>query len=889
MAKHFSTKKALIASLISLVLCVSMLVGTTFAWFTDVATVGTNSIQAGNLDVALEMFEDGAWVSAEGKTLSFKKAAGAPADEAILWEPGCTYDLPLLRVVNKGDLALKYELIITGIDGAAKLNEAIDWTMNETKDSNTVALGTNGTLLAANETSGEILISGHMREDAGNEYQGLSITGIAITVFATQYTAESDSNGNDYDSDAEYDKFVVTNDDELTEALANATAGDIVYVQTGTYNLASVAVPAGVTVRGAKNVVFNIPQIADNKTNFMTIDADATIENLSFKATVEDTNKYGVINLKGTNITIQNCALDLTGTKYNGILVGGETADDEGTATTKIIGCNFIGGFEPISCGNGQAGQGGGTPGKILIDSCNFKNCTYSIHLNATKEDLTVKNSNLYGWITIYGRANGTDTGVVLFDNCTFNAASSAYLSLYRDVVFTNCEMASTMGLNIGKSGDDVIRITFTNTTWEGTTVLDKVTGDNDFSKDFKAIIDNVTYTYSKADKAWVMPEAVQETLVQDTETVISGTNIGATIPADAGLTVDGEDLAAGESVVLSYEPAVINGNITVEEDAKVETYEISLKTADGEKVTAAQPITVTMNIGKGREGNIRLYHNTTLVEDAKYDKDTGILTFTTTNFSPFTIVEINPATVNNQAELNETIVGAMKGDTIYLADGTYSILLKDGSTPNMAGKEITFVGSKDAVLDLTGIVGATWHTQDPDAVLVFDGLTVKWNEDNEGYQGFANAEKIVYKNCTIYGTQFMGGDAEFINCVFEAENTAEKGYAVYGRGAGTLTFTDCEFNTDGRALMLFQDQTTEVNVVMTNCTFKDNGNYSSKDKAVVETGDGSAQTSKFNITLTNCTAVGFEANGSTSNLWGNKDNIGTDRLNVIIDGVDVY
>lgn len=39
-----STKKALIASVLSLVLCVSMLVGSTFAWFTDTATTSVNTI-----------------------------------------------------------------------------------------------------------------------------------------------------------------------------------------------------------------------------------------------------------------------------------------------------------------------------------------------------------------------------------------------------------------------------------------------------------------------------------------------------------------------------------------------------------------------------------------------------------------------------------------------------------------------------------------------------------------------------------------------------------------------------------------------------------------------------------------------------------------------------
>ena len=57
------------------VLCLAMLIGATFAWFTDTASTGVNKIQAGNLDVALEMQNaDGKWVSAEGKTLDFVKA-----------------------------------------------------------------------------------------------------------------------------------------------------------------------------------------------------------------------------------------------------------------------------------------------------------------------------------------------------------------------------------------------------------------------------------------------------------------------------------------------------------------------------------------------------------------------------------------------------------------------------------------------------------------------------------------------------------------------------------------------------------------------------------------------------------------------------------------------
>ena len=181
MTNRKSTKRALLGSIMAMVLCLAMLVGATFAWFTDTASTGVNKIQAGKLDVALEMKEGDSWVSAEGKTLDFVKAADAKG-EAILWEPGCTYTLPELRVVNNGNLALKYMIKITGIKGDAKLNEAIEWTIGD------VAMGAEQHLKAGE--SNEFTIKGHMKESAGNEYMNESIDGIAITVVATQDTVE---------------------------------------------------------------------------------------------------------------------------------------------------------------------------------------------------------------------------------------------------------------------------------------------------------------------------------------------------------------------------------------------------------------------------------------------------------------------------------------------------------------------------------------------------------------------------------------------------------------------------------------------------------------------------------------------------------------------------
>ena len=185
MTNRKSTKRALLGSVVAMVLCLAMLVGATFAWFTDTASTGVNKIQAGNLDVQLQYAtawdENGnvtSWADAQGRQLEFKKAAGAE-NETILWEPGCTYELPELRVVNKGNLALKYKVAITGINGSAKLNDVIDWTINDA-DINLTEMQ-----LKAGEEGAAFTIKGHMQESAGNDYMNESIDGIAITVYAT--------------------------------------------------------------------------------------------------------------------------------------------------------------------------------------------------------------------------------------------------------------------------------------------------------------------------------------------------------------------------------------------------------------------------------------------------------------------------------------------------------------------------------------------------------------------------------------------------------------------------------------------------------------------------------------------------------------------------------
>ena len=283
MTNRKSTKRALLGSVMAMVLCLAMLVGATFAWFTDTASTGVNKIQAGNLDVVLEMQNaDGKWVSAEGKTLDFVKAADAKG-EAILWEPGCTYTLPELRVVNNGNLALKYKVIITGINGSAKLNEAIEWTIGD------VAMGTEQHLAAGE--SNAFTIKGHMKESAGNEYMNESIDGIAITVVATQDTVESDSFDKDYDAGAEYPVVAVANVN---------TNGDTVLKDKEEDHTIQVTVPAGALDEGVQSLKLEVVKSATPA----GVQVASTESSQSYEVTMRD-QSGNAVSTNGTLMTVE--------------------------------------------------------------------------------------------------------------------------------------------------------------------------------------------------------------------------------------------------------------------------------------------------------------------------------------------------------------------------------------------------------------------------------------------------------------------------------------------------------------------------------------------------------------------------------------------------------
>ena len=431
-----ATKRALLTSVMALVMCVVMLVGTTFAWFTDTASTAVNKIQAGNLKVDIVDKEDN---SLDGKTLKFIQAVSETEKarvDNVLWEPGATFNLDSFKIVNKGNLAFKYKVVISGVDGNAKLLKAIDFSV-KIGDAEKVALAdwdgillpegktaTAGTKEEVKETS-LITISGTMKKEAGNEYQGLSIDGIGITVYATQYTHENDSFGKTYDEGATYGTGATIiglkgTYDSLTAAAKAWRESKDVVTSGGTFGMNSLGtvdsiawvVSGEVAIGDGEGVIGNngarqsilgggyfIPAVTVNNITIKGVN-DAKIakagdsylvsaagknvvyENITFVDTVR-------IDSNPANLTFKNC-------KFEAGLRMPHSAE---AANVTIEKCTFTGNE---SSGYAIFAQGpkNGSMESFTIKGCEISNCQRGINVQAGNNAVVTINGNTIKNIT---------------------------------------------------------------------------------------------------------------------------------------------------------------------------------------------------------------------------------------------------------------------------------------------------------------------------------------------------------------------------------------------------------------------------------------------------------------------------------------------------------
>ena len=402
MTSSKSTKRALIYSTLALLMCVAMLIGTTFAWFTDTASTGVNKIVSGNLKVDII----GANSDSHIERLNFTKAAttDAEAGAKILWEPGCRYLTEGFRIANKGNLALKWKAQVnkgttTANEGNFDLLDVIDFYL-VTKAADGTETETELDEFTGNlkktETSDVYYIKGVMQTTAGNDYQGLTLDGIGITVVATQDTVENDSFNNQYDKDAEY-PILVTTGDKLQATVNNATA-PVNIVLANSIKTNNFVIPAD------KDVTLDL-----NGRTVTNAGSHTILNKGHLTLTDSSADKSGqIISLKGNTAALRN------GDNAVCVVEGGTISRDGANGNTWHVIENFgkmtfNGGKVVLKNGNGFAITNGWNyfdPGastthavmeinalELDTDSSGIKNCRYG---DLTVNDVTVTSTGYW-------------------------------------------------------------------------------------------------------------------------------------------------------------------------------------------------------------------------------------------------------------------------------------------------------------------------------------------------------------------------------------------------------------------------------------------------------------------------------------------------------------
>ena len=460
-----STKKALLMSAVSLFICFSMLIGTTYAWFTDSVTSANSIITSGNLDVELYYQVEGQddWTKVDATTNVFMENA--------LWEPGHT-EVVKLKVVNEGTLALKYQLgvNVAGETGSVNVNGEkfklsdfikygiVDGAQNYTRDEAVAAVDATATALKTiwkseittllvddaattdvKENEKIVTMVVYMPTTVGNDANYAkdankpTIT-LGINLFATQVEAESDSFGSDYDQDAEVVNFVVESEAEFVAALAEAKTGDVIGIKGNITWTTGAGIGSTPFAENASTYGLRSAENSLTHLTLLGIGDDAT-----FTAIGAGVGAVGIDNgtviFKNLKIVDESVSYAENSWEYGYLEFRGNTV------------------FENCDIVNAVMMEG---------ESASFINCTLNSY-----------DSNQYAvWVS---------DGVATFENCTFNGARGlkvheAYGSEVVSVSVNNSEfieLSKKPGVALGTLNADT-SISFTNNRFIGTQAGDQ-------------------------------------------------------------------------------------------------------------------------------------------------------------------------------------------------------------------------------------------------------------------------------------------------------------------------------------------------------------------------------------------------------------------------------
>lgn len=949
------TRNSLITSIISMLLCVSMLVGATFAWFTDEVKTGMNTIAAGNLDV--ELLADGVEVDAATKLF----------DNVARWEPGVVV-YENLQVANVGSLALRYQLSLN-FGGENDLNgHKLSEVLKIAVIDKISATATREEVLAAAKASAKVgaladfYITGELEANTNSAEQTFVIfwepstpevdnlynvnnnqttsdgkdlhIEFGVNLQATQKMSESDSFNNEYDKNAWSDAMKVYSALDLQAAI---NAGEsAILLMADIEATEAIEIPAGATVALNLNgktltAAASSAMVVNNGT--LTV-MGGTIENTAVNGGATINNKGTLVLEDGANIVGAPIASDAGNPAYC-ITNAGNMTIEKGASVSADRGCLFLSGTGATVINGGTLTNndiapklnrsftshvvvvGYGANNKLTINDGEFK------HLHTTTSGGVVINNwsavtvdvnggnfsggNYFGkWDNLSDYGYGSTSTPFSVTGGTFTGLDDNYVASGY-VAVDNGDGTYTVVPEVpGQTLSAVPGLPGVYTTGAKTYHVFDKTGLKSLNALFAQIAPNegnintvnLGADVDLAGETWEPLNAMWITFNGNNHTI---SNLTAGMAADGrrsgfwayagavtindltleNVTVSGSQAGtfAGAAEGAKLNNCVLKGTNTVNYVEDIETWcgigAISGVTTESTlNVEIASGATVTLNRGK----------MITAVGCVYVDDLTGHIQAnkgTVTNNGTVTANGSIQYSVSNAAELASAVASGLTD--IYLVDGEYDM-------PNLgAVNGLKLVGqSRD------GVVVKLYNTPSggdfclANATATLENMT--FVTEIKDWAGFQNATNLTFNKCDFINNLFLSGNATFNECHFTVETNH---YNVWAYSANSRSYTAefnyCVFDCAGKSIYIDGNAGGTTNMIFNGCAFNDNDGGAT-DKAAIETGTTYGAGATYNVTITDCEFNGFATGKNTdSNIWANKNSMGADKLNIVIDGVDIY
>ncbi|MBO5355401.1 MAG: leucine-rich repeat protein [Clostridia bacterium] len=831
MKKTYSTKKALIVSALSLFLCIAMLAGSTFAWFTDSVKSENNIIQTGNLDVAMYWAEGGKDVPAVGDAAWIDASKGAIFNHGN-WEPGYTQARHIL-IANEGSLALNYRLRIVANGAVSKLADVIDvYYVKDTTQAIgrdlkgctkigtlTQVLGTafnlsntvNGSLTAGTTNTWSLVLK--MQETADNDYQSMDLgCTFSVELTATQMAHEEDSFNEKYDEQAPIAdvpaalvrplvELAVSTDGPLTNQVGGvdlSTLGvgelDVGYKFEPTMSLEEAKESAyrywhaDFVVKADSNVAANSMALAGYYNAWCQYNDNKWIALVSPEDIAANTEIRLVNSMGGGGITVNWEELCNYGNDGIGFQCGAVDVDGSNEGTTITVELRMYETYPEGQCPEDHNGH-------------KSKNCETGNYITVgvfthtfggdyeTLDDGTVVFNQLEGGVVLYDTSDVTATDYTVPAGVTaFGAGSINGNFKTVTIPATVTDFAATGVSATGASGG----------AFKGSAVETVVLSEG------MTEIPAAAFNGAKNLKSVNIPSTVDTIGVNAfRQTAITELTIPATVKNIS--TGSFRDMTALTKVT-------VEGNVAFENYAFRSVPNLTQVYLLGDDVTF-NGSQFACHSDNGDATGITIYVANATVAARVYAAQASAY--------GYEVKVLGAAADGSDAD---EVVKATNTATLSSAinNGTETIVLGAGNIEmpsSNTNANITIAGTKDTVLDVTK--GAYMDS----ANVTITGVTIK---TSTGYVMDANGNKgsdyaalyspnTTYVNCTFVGPMRVGRDgAKFIKCTF-----TELGNDYIWTYGNDVTFEGCTFNTDGKAILIYSDGGNEVSqVTVKDCVF---------------------------------------------------------------------